>query len=51
LLGFQAVNAGFRIAEANTSREKTAIVTNLVGGLAAGALFVFFVGTPTGWLG
>lgn len=55
LIGLQLAGAATRLKQAQTSQQKTAIVTetsgSLIGGIAAGALFALAVGTPVGWVG
>lgn len=55
LIGLQLASATTRLREAQTSQQKTAVVTetggSIIGGIAAGALFAMAVGTPVGWVG
>ena len=55
LLGLQVASASVRLNEAQTSQQKTAVVTEtggaVLGSFAAGALFAVAVGTPVGWVG
>ncbi|WP_298983880.1 hypothetical protein [uncultured Roseibium sp.] len=55
LIGLQLASATTRLREAQTSQQKTAVVTetggSIIGGIAAGALFAVAVGTPVGWVG